>query len=112
MLELRLDDGDGTMTIKARRDAERVIVAVSFSDPHLRLLASENADRLQEALRQQYDASVDLSLAGEDAGASSRHHENGQDSPASFARVSRVHDREAGAGPVLRRAGARHVWVG
>ena len=62
VLKMKLDDGDGTVIIKAKREAERVAVSVGFSDPHLRAITAEHADRLQESLRQHYDAAVDLSL--------------------------------------------------
>ena len=62
VLEMQLEEGSGTMTVKARRDEDRVAVSVGFSDPHLRSLALANAERLQQAIEAQYDADVEFSL--------------------------------------------------
>lgn len=62
VLEMELEEGQGTMTVKARRDEDRVAVSVGFSDPNLRALAQTHADRLEQVLRTQYEANVDFSL--------------------------------------------------
>ncbi|MEX2400068.1 MAG: hypothetical protein WD423_04800 [Rhodothermales bacterium] len=61
-IEVQLEDGMGTMTVRARRGDDGVAVSVHFSDPNLRSLAETNVQRLQEALRSEYEANVDLSL--------------------------------------------------
>ncbi len=114
MLEMKLDDGDGTMIIKARRDAERVAVTVGFSDPHLRALTAENADRLQEALRRHYDASVDLSFTGDGSDASpGREHANARPRPAAILAPARNGgEASEAAHPHAPRYTDRNVWVG
>ncbi|GIV61225.1 MAG: hypothetical protein KatS3mg044_0091 [Rhodothermaceae bacterium] len=85
-------------------------VQVGFSDPTLRALAHENLQRLEAALRQQYDTAVDLQLdqgpAGDTPGGDQGSPHPGYggaaaDTPAETATTS-----------APRRAGARHVWVG
>lgn len=61
-VQLSLGEGDGELTVQAQRDEERVRVAIGFSDPHLRLLATEQADRIQSALEARYGTDVDLSF--------------------------------------------------
>jgi|GEM_PF-5317213 len=114
MLEMKLDDGEGTMTVKTRREADHVAVAVAFSDPKLRDLAHQNMERLHEALKQQYETAVELSLTHDDSGAHQR-----QGSP--HANSGNMHlNGQGGESDVLDHsaptrevhAGARHVWVG
>lgn len=62
-VRLSLGEGDGEMTVKTRRDEERIAVTVQFSDPRLRSLATDQADRLLGALEARYEADVDLSFA-------------------------------------------------
>ncbi|WP_457651530.1 hypothetical protein [Rhodocaloribacter sp.] len=114
MLEMKLDDGDGTMIIKARRDAERVAVTVGFSDPHLRALTAEHADRLQEALRRHYDASVDLSFTGDGSDASpGREHANARPRPTAILASGRSGGEASEAvRPRAQRYADRNVWVG
>jgi hypothetical protein len=63
-LEVMLADGSGTMHIRAQRESDHVAIAVHFSDPALRALAANHADRIQEALQAQYQTAVQLSLTG------------------------------------------------
>ena len=63
-LEVMLADGSGTMHIRAQRESDHVAIAVHFSDPALRTLAANHADRIQEALQAQYQTAVQLSLTG------------------------------------------------
>lgn len=72
VLEMDLDEGDGTVTIKARRDDAGVAVSVGFSDPSLRALAEAQAQRLQEALQSRYETAVDFSFF---SGGSNQSHE-------------------------------------
>lgn len=73
VLEMQLEEGDGTMTIRTQRTDERVSVSVAFSDPSLRALAAAQADRLQDALQTRYDQHVDLSLSSGSENSGSRH---------------------------------------
>lgn len=115
-LELQLDDGHGTMTVRARRDEEKVSVAVSFSDPNLRSLAEANAQRLQQVLQSEYESPVDFSLLSDGTGGSPE-----QDPGASSRGVERIpEDATVGnstdgrvqnaARPLV--AGARNEWIG
>src|SRR5690606_15692231 len=54
VLEMQLEEGQGTMTVKARREKDHVAVSVGFSDPSLRAMAAANTERLQQALQSQY----------------------------------------------------------
>ena len=116
MLEMKLDDGDGTLTIKTRQEADQLSIHVSFSDPNLRAVAEAHLNRLRDALRSHYDTDVDLTLSNGDTG-SSNHDEQ--------ARSAERRNRSSALGqgsaqpetterPVrlAPRAGSRHVWVG
>jgi hypothetical protein len=78
VLEMQLDEGDGTITIKARREEERVAVSIGFSDPTLRALASAQTDRLQQVLQAQYETAVDFSLMNSDSDTSGRKEDSSQ----------------------------------
>jgi len=114
MLEMNLDGGEGTVTIKARREEGRVSVAVGFSDPDLRALASAHADRLQEVLQAEYETTVDFSLFNSNAGHSEeREQAGGTRAPAATGPAGA--DDEAAAVSTVRSTlplGARHEWVG
>jgi hypothetical protein len=60
---MRLGEEDGTMTVRTKRDDGGMAVQVAFSDPHLRTLAVQSVERLEAALRAQYDTAIDLSLS-------------------------------------------------
>ena len=112
---MNLDDGDGTVTIKAKREDGRVAVAVGFSDPGLRALATAHADRLQELLQAEYETAVDFSLFSNDAG----HSDDQQHAEGAGASRSGVTPTD-GEGDIsderpARRplpTGALHEWVG
>ena len=115
VLEMNLDDGDGTVTIKARREEGRVAVAVGFSDPALRALASAHADRLQEVLQAEYETAVDFSLFSSDAGHSGeRQQAEGTDTPNSVAAHTGGEGDLRDDRPARRPlpAGTQHEWVG
>ena len=111
VLEMNLDEGDGTVIIKARREEGRVAVAVGFSDPELRALASTHADRLQEALQAEYDTAVDFSLFSDNTGDSGEQQQSqGTTTDAQADADADTHDGQA-AGRLLP-AGTQHEWVG
>ncbi len=114
VLEMNLDEGDGTVTIKTKREEGRVAVAVGFSDPGLRALASAHADRLQEVLQNEYETAVDFSLFSNDAGHSGdRQQAEGTGGPISGVPTDdegNVRDDRPARRPLP--AGAQHEWVG
>ncbi|MFB3132245.1 MAG: hypothetical protein ACE10K_06970, partial [Rhodothermales bacterium] len=115
VLEMNLDEGDGTVIIKARREEGRVAVAVGFSDPGLRALASAHADRLQEVLQAEYETAVDFSLFSSDAGHSGERQEaEGTDAPNSVAAHTGGEGDLRDDRPARRLlpAGTQHEWVG
>jgi hypothetical protein len=63
---MRLGEEDGTMTVRTRREDGSMAVQVAFSDPGLRVMAAQNVERLEAALRAQYDTAIDLSLSDSD----------------------------------------------
>ncbi len=114
VMEMTLDEGDGALVIKARREEGRVAVTFGFSDPDLRALATSHATRLQEILQAQYEAPVDLSFFGGQAGAEDQRHAYTQSDP-SAAMAGTDADRktlqpEAQARPLLE--GTQHEWIG
>ncbi|MCH8959902.1 MAG: hypothetical protein IH820_00885, partial [Bacteroidetes bacterium] len=115
VLEMNLDDGDGTVTIKTKREEGRVAVAVGFSDPGLRALASAHAERLQEALQNEYETAVDFSLFSNDAGHSDDR-QQAEDAGAPIPGITPtdgegdVRDERPARRPLP--AGAHHEWVG
>lgn len=114
VLEMQLEDGQGTMTVRARREEDHMAVSVGFSDPSLRAMAMANTDRLQQALQTQYATHVDLSLFGGEPGSSDRHqpaHRN--DGSASGNRTGTPTDTTEPARPSRPiPAGTRNEWIG
>ena len=115
VLEMKLDEGDGTMTVRARREDGRVAVTVGFSDPELRALAAAQADRLQQTLQAEYDTTVDFSLLTSGDGEGRRQPAPGDGAEAGQSTPETVATMEAPEDTPARRAqtpGARHEWVG
>ena len=118
VLEMKLDEGQGTMTVRARRDEEKVSITVNFSDPQLRALAAEQADRLQETLRAQYQTDVDFSLMSDNAGQSHADDRRSQGGGSSDANAGAAGRTEPLSGAERARAtraalaGARNEWIG
>jgi hypothetical protein len=105
---MRLGDDDGTMTVRTKREDGAMAVHVAFSDPTLRVLATQNAERLEAVLRQQYETSIDLSLSDSGAHAGDRESSNGPSPRAARATLSTEADIPNG----LRRSPwARNEWV-
>lgn len=114
VLEMQLEEGEGTVTIKARREEERVAVSVGFSDPTLRALASAQSDRLQQVLQTQYDSAVDFSLMNSGSDTPGRREDSpeahGPANPNGSNKAPETHDNPLPArGPM---PGARNEWVG
>ncbi len=113
-LQIRLDDGEGTLTIQTRRSDDGLVVAVGFSDAGLRGLASAGADRIQAVLQEHFGASVDLSLSGGGAGdAPPQDRADEQPLGPSFSSPAAASDSDApAASPAPRRGSGHHEWVG
>jgi hypothetical protein len=69
-MELTLGSDNGTLTVKARPDADGVAVSVRVSEARLRSHLAASARRLQETMQGQYGSDVDLSFGGGSAGGS------------------------------------------
>lgn len=63
VLEMKLDAGDGTMTVKVMKDEDGVSVSVGFSDAGLRAQAESQTSQILENLRAQYDQNVSFSFS-------------------------------------------------
>ena len=115
-LEIALPEGEGTVSVRARREDEAVAVAVHFSDPRLRGIAGAHADRLQEALRAQYDADVTLSLLNDSAGGSGGHRHDADGGAARHGRRSPAPAAAAPApapsSPRPTHPGSAREWIG
>lgn len=66
VLTMELDEEKSQMTVKTRSSDDKVSVSVGMTDPKLRSLVAANTDRLQAALRTEYEADIDFSLTGDD----------------------------------------------
>ena len=109
-VQVSLGENEGNLTVQARRDEDRVQVAIRFTDPTLRALATEHADRLQSTLEARYGADVDLSFGA-----------GGQDSEAADDDGPRFHPSPRTAGDTAEpaptptaapRSGGAREWVG
>jgi hypothetical protein len=113
-LELQLPEGNGTVTVRARREEEKVAVAVGFSDPALRSMAAASIDRLRELLQDQYGTKVDFSLM--DGGSSDRQqHAPGQPAAKPTASNGSAHGTSVPppeVKPATTPGRSRHEWVG
>jgi hypothetical protein len=69
-MELTLGSDNGTLTVKARPDADGVAVSVRVSEARLRSQLAANARRLQETMQGQYGSDVNLSFGGGSTGGS------------------------------------------
>lgn len=112
-VRLALGDGDGELTVSARRDDDRIAVTIQFSDPRLRVLAADHAERLQGALEARYDTDVDLSFAESDSGSS--HEQTPESDPHPRNSTGRSGPAEAAEQPAASKPmhpAARHEWIG
>ena len=62
VLEMRLDDGDGTVMIKVMRESDHIAVKVGFSDASMQAQAESQTSQILESLRAQYNQDVNLSF--------------------------------------------------
>lgn len=116
-IQMQLGEDKGTMTVKARRDADGVAVSVNFSDTALRAQASAQASQLQEALEQQYETDVDFSLMQDgDSGPSQDESEAGPAERNALSERTPAEDGEtsddAASSSRSRSTGATREWIG
>lgn len=112
VVQLSLGEGDGELTVRARREDERVHVSVGFSDPQLRTLATEQADRLQSALEARYGADVDLSFTDGEGRQPDERGEPGAPRPRTSARPDAADAPAPSRTSFSSRPGTHHEWVG
>ena len=80
-LAVDLGDGDGSMTVRARRDEGRLVVAVHLSDPAVGAAARGQADEIRGRLEQHYGTAVDLSFEQGEGGRHADDARRPQDAP-------------------------------
>ena len=112
VLEMKLEEGKGTMTVKVMKEEEVVSVTVSFSDPEMKALAETNTERIIESLRNQYQQDVNFSFNNEEKGPfesftphRASHH---------FTKSAIEKDRPPSKLPetLLKHEPQGHVWIG
>lgn len=114
VLQVQLEDGQGSLTVSARRDDDRMSVSVGFTDAALRGQAAVQAGRIQDALQAQYETQVDFSLHDDTQGQSSHDRStSGRLSP-SLGGADIEPDAASSAASSSARAallGANHEWI-
>ena len=113
-MQIELEGGGGSVTVRARREAERVVVAVGFTDPSVRAQAMASAERLHESLQAEFGSNVDFSF---DAQSDSRGDTADRSHPTTPTSRSQSDTRPpASSAPTVARptlgAHASREWVG
>jgi hypothetical protein len=110
-LEVTLEEGEGTVLVQTRREADHVAVSVGFSDPALRTFAQEQAERLRETLEQHYGTTIDLHLANDTP---HQHTPSRQEHPPFPATPfsGRPGSPQPAPSPPAQPTGIRHGWIG
>lgn len=114
VLQVQLEDGQGSLTVSARRDDDSVAVSVGFTDAALRGQAAVHAGRIQDALQTQYQAQVDFSLQDDTQGQSSRDRSNSGRPSQPLGGAAIEPDTSSSAASSSARAallGANHEWI-
>ena len=62
VLEMKLENGNGNMTVRVMREDDHVSVAVNFSDPEVKALAETQYHEILRDLEQQYQQEVKFSF--------------------------------------------------
>ncbi|MEM8486294.1 MAG: hypothetical protein AAF564_12150 [Bacteroidota bacterium] len=65
VLEMKLDRGDGQMTIQVSREDDHVSIAVQFSDDAVRAQAESQSAHIRESLKEQYGEDVAFSFTNQ-----------------------------------------------
>ena len=116
VLRLRIDEESGAVTLRTRRDGERMVVSVGFTDAALHANAEAQGDDIRAALQQLFDAAVDLSFSRPDQSG----HESadpkraGPGAPGTRGMTESAIETGDPARPAIYHGlhGARHEWVG
>jgi hypothetical protein len=114
VLQVQLEDGQGSLTVSARRDDDSMAVSVGFTDAALRGQAAVHAGRIQDALQAQYQTQVDFSLQDDTQGQSSRDRSNsGRPSQPLGGADIEPETSSSAASSSVRAAllGANHEWI-
>ena len=114
VLQVQLEDGQGSLTVSARRDDDSMAVSVGFTDPALRGQAAAHAGRIQDALQAQYQTQVDFSLHDDTQERSSHDRSNPSRTAASLQGTDAEPDAPSSAASSSVRAallGANHEWI-
>ena len=112
ILEMKLDHGDGKMTVKVMRENEHVAISVQFTDEALRTHTESQSSQIMDSLKEQYGEDVTFTFAD--------HQESTFDS--SFrdqaARRRRVSPKLSGneqpipVSPQTFHTPDQHLWIG
>ncbi len=65
VLEMKLDRGDGQMTVKVSREDDHVSISVQFSDDAVRAQAEAQSSHILESLKEQYGEDVAFSFTNQ-----------------------------------------------
>lgn len=106
-LALDLGEGDGNMTVRARHDDGRLVVAVHLSDPTVRAAAQGQAQEIRQQLEQHYGTSVDLSFES-GSGGDQPSDNNAPPAPARAPRTGAPRPTSSPTRPAL----SRQEWIG
>lgn len=116
ILRLSIDERSGSMTLRTRRDGERMLISIGFSDAGLHAAAQEEAGNIRTALQHLFDVAVDLSFAQHDqSGDREKPPELApRGMPRDTTRTSASADETDAVSRPARRSvfSARHEWIG
>lgn len=65
VLEMKLDKGNGSMTVRVMKEDDHVSVAVNFSDPEVKVLAENQYNQILDDLKDQYQQEVKFTFNGQ-----------------------------------------------
>lgn len=108
---IELEDGLGSVNIRARRDSDQLSLQILTTDPNTGTRLSSATDRLQAELRERYGAEVDLSFASDGGRQQQETATAGSGSSLGGSGASQGIDSAENTDSESRR-GADRVWVG
>jgi hypothetical protein len=109
---IELEDGLGSLSIRARRDSDQLTLQIQTTDPATGSRLSSATDRIESELRDRYGAEVDLSFASHSDGdeqeqAANAGSRSGVSGLADRSRSDSIESEDSAS-----RRGADRVWVG